>query len=118
MQTKKTISLRLLAVFALFSLAAVWMAAQTATIPSRVAGPVDDTKLTLLPGNTHPLARPQFDRGPASASLAMYHMLLVLKQNPDQQTALAKLLAEQQDKSSANYHKWLTPDEFGQQFGA
>ena len=45
-------------------------------------------------------------------------MLLVLKRSPEQQAALEKLLAEQQDKSSPNYHKWLSPDEFGQQFGA
>src|SRR4029077_16094642 len=27
------------------------------------------------------------------------------------------LLTQQQINSSANYHKWLTPDQFGQQFG-
>jgi subtilase family serine protease len=26
-------------------------------------------------------------------------------------------MAQQQDKSSPNYHKWLTPDEFGSEFG-
>ena len=26
-------------------------------------------------------------------------------------------MAEQQDPSSPNYHKWLTPAQFGQQFG-
>lgn len=30
---------------------------------------------------------------------------------------LLKLLDDQQDKNSANYHKWLTPEQFGQQFG-
>jgi subtilase family serine protease len=118
MQTKKTFLLKLVAVLALFSLAAFWIAAQTATVPSLITAPVDETKLTVLPGNTHPLARPQFDRGLAPGSLAMEHILLVLKQSPAQQAALEKLLADQQDKSSPNYHKWLSPDEFGQQFGA
>ena len=45
-------------------------------------------------------------------------MLLVLKRSPEQEAALRKLLDDQQDKASPNYHKWLTPDEFGAQFGA
>jgi len=118
MQFKKSFSLRLLAVSGLFSFGALWIAAQTANVQSRITAPIDESKLTALSGNTHPLARPQFDRGMAAASLSMEHMLLVLQRSPEQQAALDKLLADQQDRSSANYHKWLTPDEFGQQFGA
>src|SRR5208337_4615629 len=70
-----------------------------------------------LKGNTHPLARPEFDLGTAQASLPMERMLLVLKRSPDQETALRKLLDDQQDEHSPNYHKWLTPDQFGKQFG-
>ena len=44
-------------------------------------------------------------------------MLLVLKRSPEQETALLKLLDDQQDKSSPDFHKWLTPEQFGQQFG-
>ena len=44
-------------------------------------------------------------------------MLLVLKRSPEQDTALDKLMAEQQDQSSPNYHHWLTPEQFGEQFG-
>jgi subtilase family serine protease len=47
----------------------------------------------------------------------MQRMLLVLKRSPPQEAALRKLLDDQQDKSSPNYHKWLTPAEFGKQFG-
>lgn len=103
---------------AFLSLTAVWIAAQTAAAPSLITAPVDETKLTVLAGNTHPLAVPQFDRGAVASSLPMEHMLLVLKRSPEQQAALDKLLAEQQDRTSPNYHKWLTPDQFGQQFGA
>jgi len=69
-------------------------------------------------GNTYPLARAEFDRGPAPADLPMENMLLVLKRSPAQQAALDRLMAEQLDKSSPNFHKWLTPQQFGQQFGA
>ena len=30
---------------------------------------------------------------------------------------MQQLLAQQQDPTSANYHQWLTPQQFGQQFG-
>lgn len=78
---------------------------------------VDESQLTTLQGNTHPLARPEFDLGTAAASLPMKRMLLVLKRSPNQETALRKLLDNQQDKNSPNYHQWLTPEQFGRQFG-
>jgi len=90
---------------------------QAVYVPSRITQAVDETKLTLLRGNVHPLARPEFDRGVAPLDLPMQRMMLVLKRSPEQETALAKLLDEQQDKSSPNYHKWLTPEQFGLQFG-
>jgi hypothetical protein len=90
---------------------------QARSVPPRITDPVDESRLTLLRGNTHPLARPEFDRGPAPASLPMERMLLVLKRSPEQQAELDQLLDEQQDASSPNYHKWLTPEQFGEQFG-
>ena len=74
-------------------------------------------KLVTLRGNTHPLARPEYDQGAAPDSLPMERMLLVLQRSAEQEAALRKLLDEQQIKSSPNYHMWLTPEQFGQQFG-
>ena len=54
---------------------------------------------------------------PSAADLPMERMQLVLKRSPEQESALEKLMAEQQDRSSPNYHKWLTPAEFGRRFG-
>lgn len=90
--------------------------AQVASHPL-VTQPIDESQLVPLKGNTHPLARPQFDIGTAPPDLPLDRMLLVLKRSPEQEIALRKLLDDQQDKASPNYHKWLTPDEFGQQFG-
>jgi hypothetical protein len=78
---------------------------------------VDESQLTTLKGNTHPMARQQFDLGTAPATLPMERMLLVLKRSGEQEAALRKMLDDQQDKNSANYHKWMTPEEFGKQFG-
>jgi hypothetical protein len=44
-------------------------------------------------------------------------MLLLLQRSPDQESALRQLLDDQQNKSSPNYHAWLTPEQFGKQFG-
>jgi subtilase family serine protease len=98
-------------------LAAVFTAAQTNVTPSRITQAIDPAILAVLRGNTHPLAQPQFDRGPAPASLPMQRMLLVLQRSSAQETALDALLEQQQDTSSPNFHHWLTPQQFGQQFG-
>lgn len=88
-----------------------------ATLRPLITQRVDESQLTTLRGNTHPLARPEFDLGTAPASLPMKRMLLVLKRSPDQETALRQLLDDQQNKASPNYHQWLSPEQFGQQFG-
>jgi hypothetical protein len=109
-------------VFLLTSLFAFTASAQEAqiepsTVQPRIVQPVDETKLAVLKGNTHRLARSQFDQGAAPADLPMERMLLVLKRSPEQESALRNLLDNQQDKASPNYHKWLTPEQFGKQFG-
>lgn len=75
------------------------------------------SQTTVLRGNTHPLARAQYDRGVAPSNLPMRRMQLVLTRSPEQESALRKLIEDQQTKGSANYHKWITPEEFGKQFG-
>ena len=98
----------------LFSLIAAGQAANT---PARITQPVNEENLVTLRGNTHPLARPEYDQGAAPDSLPVERMLLVLQRSGEQEAALRKLLDEQQIKSSPNYHMWLTPEQFGQQFG-
>ena len=82
-----------------------------------IAQPVDESQLTVLEGNLHPFTRRHIDLGTAPASLPMERMLLVLKRSPEQELALRTMLDSQQDKNSPNYHKWLTPEQFGKRFG-
>jgi Pro-kumamolisin, activation domain len=91
--------------------------ASRVTVQSRITQRVNERQLVTLPRNTHPLARPEFDQGLAPGDLPMDRMLLVLKRSPAQDAALKQLLEEQQDSSSPKYHKWLTPQQFGEQFG-
>ena len=44
-------------------------------------------------------------------------MVLLLSATPEQEQAAAELVASQHDASSPLYHKWLTPAQYGAQFG-
>ena len=91
--------------------------AQSSGAAARIVQPLNESQLITLKGNTHPLARAEFDRGTAPTTLPMDRMLLVLKRSPEQQLELTRLLDQQQDKNSPQYHAWLTPQEFGRRFG-
>jgi subtilase family serine protease len=92
-------------------------ATQAAALPARITQTIDETQLVTLKGNVHPLARPEFDRGVVDDSTPMNRMLMMLRRSPAQQTALQQLMLEQQSKDSPNFHQWLTPQQFGAQFG-
>ena len=94
---------------------AAW--AQQANVPARIVEAVDDTQTVTLQGNVHPLLRVRFDQGPVSDATPATRMLLLLQRSPQQEAALRQLLDQQQDKTSSNYHAWLTPAQFGTQFG-
>ena len=44
-------------------------------------------------------------------------MQVVLKRSAAQESALKQLITDLHTPGSASYHKWLTPDQFGKQFG-
>src|SRR6266853_1538077 len=92
-------------------------AAQTTNIPARITQAVDENNLVVLKGNVHPLARVEFDQGAVADEQPLNRMLLLLQRSADQESALRQLLDDQQNKSSPNYHAWLTPEQFGKQFG-
>jgi subtilase family serine protease len=120
-----SVFLSLAAWFAFFATLIISAASQSqepqslaTTLPRHlITAPVDELQLTTLHGNTHPLARPEYDLGAAPATLPMERMLLVLKRGTDQEYSLRKLLDNQQDRGAPSYHKWLTPAQFGAQFG-
>jgi pseudomonalisin len=78
---------------------------------------IDDNDRVTLHRNVHKKARGEFDVGATDPSLRMERMVLALRPSDQQQAALAQLVAEQQDPESANYHRWLSPEEFGTRFG-
>src|SRR5271163_925062 len=80
---------------------------------SRILQPVDDARVTTLSGNTHPLARSEFDQGALADSAPLNHIVLLLQRSSEQETALQQFIDQQQDKSSSAFHQWLTPEAFG-----
>ncbi|HEX5230334.1 MAG TPA: protease pro-enzyme activation domain-containing protein [Bryobacteraceae bacterium] len=84
----------------------------------RITAVIDDRATVVRPGNRPPLARPEFDRGGAPPERRLERMMLLLEPDPGQQQALEALLAAQHDPRSPQYQQWLTPETFGQLFGA
>src|SRR5262245_58104947 len=86
-------------------------------VPNRVAQIPDNSARVTLAGGVNPLARPEFSRGAVTDSFVVDRILLLLKRSDEQEAALQSLLEAQQDRSSPNYHQWLTPEDFGKRFG-
>jgi pro-kumamolisin-like protein/subtilase family protein len=84
---------------------------------NRIRTAISDSDAKQVQGNVHPLARPEFDRGKIADSTLLPRVTIFFKPSPSQQGALSRLLSEQQDRSSPNYHRWITPQEFGASFG-
>ncbi len=83
----------------------------------RIVRPIDNSSTVRLTGTIQPRIRNATDRGPVSPALPLQRMTMVFSPSQQQQSALDQLLAAQQDPNSANYHKWLTPEEFADRFG-
>lgn len=110
--------LRILAPVLALSLTALASFGQTTAMATpRIHSEVNPAQRVTLKGNTHPLAQPRFDRGALPDTASAGRMMMVLRRSDAQQSALDKLVAAQQDPKSGSYHKWLTPQSFGAQFG-
>lgn len=106
-----------LKLLAAFILVVSSFAAAQQTQQRRIVRPIDNAGAVRLGGTLAPRARVELDRGPVAADKPMQHMTVVFSRTAAQQAALDQLLADQQDRNSPNYHKWLTPEEFGDRFG-
>jgi subtilase family serine protease len=90
--------------------------AAPAQVRNRIAQNIGDTEPVMISA-PHPMARAEFDQGRVEGSLPINRAAMVFKLSVAQQSALDKLLAEQQDPHSANYRKWLTPEQYAARFG-
>jgi subtilase family serine protease len=95
----------------------ITLAAAAALSFTAAGAPITSADLVPLPGNVHRFARPQFDAGEAPSTLRPNGLDIVFTKTPEQERALQQLLAAQQDRKSPQYHKWLTPTQYGRRFG-
>ncbi len=107
-----------LSALASFLLCSVASLAQHVGPSVRIVNPVDESQRVTLTHTVSPLANAANDRGAAPDGMLLDRMQLVLQRSPAQETALRQLIAQMNTPGSANYHQWLTPDQFGAQFGS
>ena len=88
-----------------------------AEAPDRIAGAIDSARGVALAKSLHPKAQAQYDQGAVEPSFELSYITLTTTPSAAQQKALNRLLAQQQDPASPNYHRWLTPAEYADRFG-
>jgi hypothetical protein len=85
--------------------------------PARLVAPIDENVLTTLKGNVRADVAHAPDLGAVEDAKPL-HLTLLLERTPAQKADLENLIARQQQPGAQEFHKWLTPAEFGARFGA
>jgi hypothetical protein len=83
----------------------------------RTTALVDENVRTTLRGNLHRSARAEFDLGRVEDDMPLEHIIMVLRRSSEQETALVNHIDRMHNRRSADYHQWLTPQEFGGCYG-
>jgi len=105
--TNNPIIVRRLSVYLALSLSLPLLAAD------RITQPADPGRSVALRGHLHPEAVAANDRGAVDPTKEIGYVTLLMKPG----SGLEAFLAEQRNPSSPNFHRWLTPEEFGDRFG-
>jgi len=82
-----------------------------------------DARFVRIEHSTHPLASKSSaaevsDAGPVEDGRVIERMLLTLPSSMGKQQDLRQFLDQQQNPTSEDYHRWLTPAAYGAMFGA
>ncbi len=86
--------------------------------PPIITEKINEARLTSLPNNVRSAALdPGNDRGAVAESLQLDHMLLQLQRSSSSEAALTAYINSINDSSSVNYHKWLTAQQLGEEYG-
>jgi subtilase family serine protease len=101
--------------FAAATLAATPAVAQTGA--RLITDRIDDARTVALPGNVRSEANAANDRGLVAAGMTLNHMQLLLDRPASAKAALESYIAALSDPQSADFHRWLTADQFGSLFG-
>src|SRR5580658_1632453 len=84
----------------------------------RITTRIDSSQTVALAGHIRPQAQPLYDQGAVEATFQLPAVTIHIKPSTGQQQSLTQLLSDQQNPTSPQYHKWLTPEQYADQFGA
>jgi len=73
---------------------------------------------TTFHGSVHPLAIAGIDNGLVAPDMRIEGIQIYLTPSQQQWAALSQLIVDQRTPGNAFYRQWLTPKQFGEQFGA
>ena len=99
--------------FRVVGLTCLWVALLPAA-EDRITSRIDTAQVRVLRGTAQAVARGATDLGTAAPDFAITHAMLLLKPAAGLETFLAEL----QTPGSPGFHGWLTPEQFGERFGA
>jgi len=105
------------AILCLLCAAVVLSTFSYAVTADRIQGPLSGTQKVVLRGNVRELVRPGTDIGRVDGNRLIQGASLNFRPSPAQQQDLDKFIAELGDRNSPNYHKYITPKQFGERFG-
>jgi hypothetical protein len=83
----------------------------------QVTQEVEPSQVQVLPHHLPAWASKANNAGAMPARQPMGQMTMVLSRSSEQEAAFDKLLADQQNPKSPDYHRWLTPEQTGERFG-
>jgi len=88
-----------------------------AVTADRVAGSLNEGPTIALRGNVHGMARVENNLGRARSDRLVKGVTIAFHPSAVQQKDLEDFLRQLADPSSPNYHKYLTPKQYGARFG-
>ncbi len=78
---------------------------------------ISESRLVSLRGNTRPEATAANDRGKVAGAHRFEHIYVQLKRSPEGEAAVKQFVDQLHNPASANFHRWVTAQQFGERFG-
>ena len=88
-----------------------------AEVPQRIHNEIESSETFRLTGNTRPMLALAQDEGEVSSAQALPRLSIHFAMSSQQREDLDQLLRQQQARGAAQFHKFLTPEEYGARFG-
>ncbi len=88
-----------------------------AQVPRRIFSEIKDNETFRVAGNTRPMLALAQDQGEVSSAQSLPRLAIHFALSSQQQEDLDALLRQQQTPGAAQFHKFLTPEEYADRFG-